>query len=164
MPRFLRVTRQSRWINDADDDKWLLSGEIKADALRDLQTDKNALSIYRADDESAVNKICLAIAATLQNFDNVDYAIFDAAELPPIGIEPTQTAGGTPYPEVNSLHYDLTMLTVEKVSRLAQVIAAGVHNRIPKKSIEISLRSELRSDSLDRNGIDSRLLRRLENG
>lgn len=162
MPRFLRVTRRGRW-ETYPKTPWLPPGEIKADALRDLQTRENVLSIYIADDESSVNKICLAIAATRETVGSVDYAIFDAAELPPIGIEPTRSAGGTPDQEVNRLHCDLTMLTVEKVSRLAQVIAAGVHNRIPQKSIEASLRSALRTNSLDRNGINSQLLRRLEN-
>ena len=163
MPRFLRVIRKGRWERYPKI-PWLLPGEIKADALRDLQTSENALSIYRADDESAANKICLAIAATRETFGSLDYAVFDAAELPPIGIEPTRTIGETPDPEVNRLHYDITTLTVEKVSQLARVVAAGDHSRIPKKSIEVSLRSALRSDSLDRNGINSRLLRRLENG
>ena len=162
MPRFLRVIRKGRWERYPKI-PWLPPGEIKADALRDLQTRENVLSIYRADDESAVDKICIAIAATRETVGSLDYAIFDAAELPPVGIEPTQTAGETPDPEVNRLHCDLTTLTVEKVSRLAQIIAAGDHNRIPKKSIENSLRLALRSDSLDRNEINSQLLRRLEN-
>ena len=163
MSRFLRITRQGRWLNDTDDDKWLPPGETKADALRDLQTHENALSIYRADDESATNRICLAIAATRENLGHLDYATFDATELQSIGIEPSRIAGKTPDPEVNQLHYDLTMLTVEKVSQLARVIAAGDHNRIPKKSIESSLRAALQSDSLDRNGIKSKLLQKLEN-
>lgn len=162
MPRFLRVTRRGRW-EIYPQIPWLPPGEIKADALRDLQTSGNVLSIYRADDESAVNRICLAIAATRQTVGALDYAVFDGNELPPIGIEPTPTTGETPDPEVNGLHYDLTMLTVEKVRQLARVVADGEHVRIPKKSIEISLRSALRSDSLDRNVIKSELLEKLEN-
>ena len=163
MPRFLRVTRKGRWERYPKI-PWLPPGEIKADALRDLQTSEGVLSIYRADDQSAADRICLAIAATRETFGSLDYAIFDADELPSIGIEPTRTTGETPDPEVNRLHCDLTALTVEKVSRLARVIAAGDHDRISKKSVEISLRSAFRSDSLDRNEINSELLRRLENG
>lgn len=162
MPRFLRVIRKGRWERYPKI-PWLTPGEIKADALRDLQTREGVLSIYRADDQSDADRICLAIAATRETFGSLDYAIFDAAELPSIGIEPTRTTGETPDPEVNRLHCDLTALTVEKVSQLARVIAAGDHNRISKKSVEISLRSALRSDSLDRNEVNSELLRRLEN-
>lgn len=164
MSKLLRVTRRGRWLNGAGDDKWLLSGEIKADALGDLETRGNALSVYRADDESAADKICLALAATRDIFGNVDYAIFDGTELSLIGIKPTQTMGKTPDPEVNRLHYDLTMLTVEKVSQLARIVAAGDHNRVLKKSVESSLRSAVQSDSLDRNGINPKLLGKLESG
>lgn len=164
MPKFLRATRQGRWLNGTDDNKWLLSGEIKADALRDLETRGNALSVFRADDESAADKICLALAATKDGFANVDYAIFDGAELSHIGIEPTQTMGETPDPEVNQLHHDLTMLTVEKVSRLARIVAAGDHNRVLKRDIESSLQSAVQSNSLDKNRINSKLLKRLESG
>ena len=163
MPSFLRIIQRGRWARYPTI-PWLSPGEIKADALRDLQTRQDALSIYRADDEADANKICVAIAATRENLGHVDYAVFDGTELLSIGIEPAQTAGETPDPEVNRLHCDLTTLTVEKVGRLTQIIAAGAHNRISKKSIETSLRSALRSNSLDRNGINSRLLRRLENG
>lgn len=160
----MRITRRGRWLNGTDDDKWLLSGEIKADALRDLETRGNALSIFRADDESAAVKICLAIAASRGAFGNVDYTIFDGAELPPIGVEPTQTMGKTPDSEVNQLHYDLTMLTVEKVCQLARIVAAGDHNRVSKRDIENSLQSAVQSNSLDRNRINPELLERLESG
>ena len=148
MPRFLRVTQRGRW-EVYPVVPWLRPGELQAGVFLDLRTDRNALSVYRADsDEDALN-IGVAIAATRRSFGNLDYATIEESELTSIGITPAQTEGATPNSEVNRLHCDLNLLTMDKIIQLARAVSRGEHRRIDTKSIRILLRSAFQSGEFD---------------
>ena len=51
MRLFLRVVRQRRWIRQPDED-WLKDGELKGDALSDLNTQCGRLSVYIVSSEA----------------------------------------------------------------------------------------------------------------
>ena len=148
MPRFLRVIQRGRW-DVYPKVSWLPPGELQANVFRDLQPDRNALSVYRADTDEDAIKIGVAIAATRRGFDDLDYAIIEESELTAIGITPTQTDGGTPNSEVNRLHRDLNFLTMDNLIRLARAISRGEHRRIRRRLIERLLRSAFQSGDFD---------------
>ena len=148
MPRFLRVTQRGRW-EVYPVVPWLRPGELQAGVFLDLRTDRNALSVYRADSDEDAAKIGVAIAATRRSFGNLDYAIIEESELTAIGITPAQTEGATPSSEVNRLHCDLNRLTMDKIIQLAHAVSRGEHRRIDTKSIRILLRSAFQSGEFD---------------
>ena len=148
MPRFLRVTQRGRW-EVYPVVSWLRPGELQAGVFLDLRTDQNVLSVYRADSDEDAVKIGVAIAATRRNIGDLDYAIIEESELTALGITPTQTEGGTPSSEVNRLHCDLTLLTMDKLIGLAQAISRGERSRIRRRRIERLLRSAFLSGDFD---------------
>ena len=81
----MRVVRQARWYKYPELD-WLPDGGLQGDALGDLQTGGNDLSVYRVENETGRERVIVALAANLDNLANLDYAIFDDAGLASIGV------------------------------------------------------------------------------
>ena len=164
MPRFLRVTQRGRW-EVYPVITWLLPGEMQANVFLDLRTERNALSVYRADSDEDAIKVGVAIAATRRNIGDLDYAIIEESELTAIGIIPIQTEGATPSSEVNRLHCDLNFLTMDNLIQLAHAVSRGVHNRIRRRRMERLLRSAFRSGDFDVPGkISADMLTKLRAG
>ena len=161
MASFLRVTRQARWLKYPDI-SWLPRNEIQGDTLRDLQTDDNSLSVFRVESDQDTERVVTALAANRDNLANLDYAVFDDATLKSIGVNVAQRSGETPDREVNKLHYNLTNLTVTRLARLAAVVAAGQHERTPRKMIKGRLQRAVNKGSLDRHRLKSQLLQKLK--
>ena len=164
MPRFLRVTKHRRW-DKYPEIPWLTPGELQADVFRDLQTTLNVLSVYRADSDEDALKIGVAIAATRRGFDNLDYAIIEESELTAIGIIPAETEGGTPISEVNRLHCDLNLLTMDNLIQLAHAVSRGERVRIRRRLMERMLRSAFHSGEFDiPDKVNASLLTKLRAG
>ena len=159
MPQYLRSVRQGRW----QPPDWLPpdQNEVQADALRDLATDNNVLSVYLAESQQDIDRIIVALAATRDNPQNVDYAIFDDEEFLGAGIETIETEGATPDRRVNELHRDLGKLTARQLSALASMIAKGRILRRPRSQVRRGIRAAILSGVLDENSINERLRSRL---
>jgi hypothetical protein len=122
MPLLLRKIRQARWY-DHKAVPWLPEGSLQADALSDLKTEYNALSVWQVkDDKSNLEDIVTALAAECAGPTNLDYAIFDQALLLSIDVEVTRTPGQTSYAKASDWHRDLPELTAEKLMDLAGII------------------------------------------
>ena len=160
MPQYLRSIRQGRWElpqwPDAN------SGDVQADALRDLYTDKNKLSVYRADSQNDIDRITVALAATRDNLQNVDYAVFDDAEFQRIGLKITPSPGSTPVSIVNNLHHDIIQLTARQVVSLATIIAGGKKGRRLPKDIRDDLRRAIKCGEVNKSEMKERLLNALD--
>ena len=159
MPSFLRSIRQSRWKKP----EWLDpgSGEIKADALLDLQTSNNLLSVYRVESEHDINRITVALAATRDNLQNVGYAVFDDREFQNTGIAIVPSPGKTPDCRVNELHHDIGALTVGQTAALAAIIIKGELGRRLLSAIRSDMKQAIKSGVLDDTAIKEQILRKL---
>jgi hypothetical protein len=157
---FLRTVKQSRWYKNPRVD-WLRVGEVQADALLDLRTKDNALSVYEVKNDAEAIRVATALAATRDHVDHFSYAVFEGSQLPKLGIEPDRQDGDTPDAEVNKLHYDLQHLTVEKLSGLAQLISQGELRRILKKQMLSHLLKSIEDGNLDRSRIKASGVERL---
>ena len=154
----MRITRQGRWL----DLEWLPKGELQSDALRDLQTEDNKLSVYKVDGVEDTERVVTALAANRKYLANIDYATFEATDLASTGIAMCQQEGCTPDTKVNRQHYDLSNLTVSKLAQLADIVASGEHVRKPMKEIGNRVGQGIRTGTLDKNKIESQLLEKLK--
>lgn len=115
----LRKIRKTRWV--ADD-----AGTATADALNDLQTTQNTLSVFEVeDDRSDVPAVIVAIAATRNSLSNLDFAILDAAAVERAGIMIEATPGDTKLRSVNERHRSLSKLRAPDVCEIAAIIKAS---------------------------------------
>ena len=80
------------------------------------------ISLYEVIDDATAERAAIAYAAGKTKIDDLEYAVFDAADLEPLGIEIQVSLGDTPDSAVNELHRELLNMTVRKSSGLAQVI------------------------------------------
>lgn len=167
MPQYLRSVRRGRW----ELPQWLSPSrgdhqadalcDLQADALGDLATRGNKLSVFRVESDQDIDRITVALAATRDNLQNVDYAVFDDAELQGIGIHIRQSPGKTPAYQVNELHYDFFQLTARQTADLAAIIAKGNIARRPRFEIKESMRLAIQGGELDQEAIKKSVLSQL---
>lgn len=158
MPFILRKITRSRWYG-RDEHAWLAEGEAQADAFKDLQTDKNELSVFQVRDiESDLNKVITALAANRDTIANLDYALFEQSLLSETGISFENKPGVTPCEEVNALHLNLLELTGTKLNRLAGIIMANsIRKRIPENQVHTLLREGLASGLISQSQVNEAL-------
>ena len=159
MPQYLRSVRQGRW----QPPDWLPpdQNEVQADALRDLATDSNVLSVYLVESEQDIDRIVIALAATRDNPQNVDYAVFGDDEFRVAGIEVIESEGATPDRHVNELHRDLGKLTARQLSTLASIITKGRIRRRTRSQVRRGIQNAIKSGVLDADAINGNLRSRL---
>ena len=141
---------------------WLTQGEIQSDALGDLQTKENRLSVYRVESDEEAEQVVVALAANRDSLANLDYAVLDHEQLIETQLSICQQDGETPDSQVNKLHYDITNLTVGKLAQLAQVISTSNHVRVPRKQLKEALKRAVDAGKLDRTQVKPRLLTKLQ--
>lgn len=160
MPFVLRGVRQNRWIVDSNDhlELWLGTGDFPADPLADLLTDKNKLSVYRIEDnQSNLERVIVALAATRANLSNYDYILLDISVLSRINVKYNFVAGTTPDSEVNTWHIDLIELSASKLFDLAEVVwnERKIGRKLPKDLMKWTTNSILQG-YLDRTKIKTK--------
>lgn len=157
MATFLRVVQKNRWHPETGWNGWQ-TGDIQGDALLDLQTKGNALSVYDVEGGLDAERIVVALAAGRQFLSTLDYVVFDDAPLASSSIDVVQTSGDTPDSVVNLVHYDLKNLTVGKVVRLARIVSGNDRKRITKAQMKGKLKKALDNQWLDSSMISGDLL------
>ena len=160
MPTFLRVVQKNRWHPKPEWNGWQ-SGDLQGDALLDLQTKGNALSVYDVGSGTDVGRIVTALAATRKYLSHLDYVVFHDAPLASSSIDVVQTSGETPDQLVNHVHYDLSNLTVRKLVRLAQMVSGSKRERITKAQMRGKLEDALKNQWLDSDRLSRDLLGQL---
>lgn len=149
MPQFLRAGIQpDRWFIHPEIE-WLEPGEVQADALLDLRTRDNALSVFEFDGTVDPERIAVAVAAGKKKPDDTGYGIFDRVAVEALGIEIRLIEGATADRTVNGMHRDLNVRTATNLVALAEVIAEGTIQPILKKRVKQLLKTGLESGQLD---------------
>ncbi len=119
--------------------KWMKSGEMQADALRDIRTTQSALSVYLTCGEVSFSRIVAALAAKRDKLRQFHYVDFDRKFLESKGFSLTNTPEhGTTFDEtVNAVHHDIVDLTPQTLYDLAQCFL----DRISKERLEVGVES-----------------------
>jgi len=150
---YLRKIRKAKWYK-SELLPWLSQNDLQADALVDLSTKSNELSVYLVDqDKTDLNQVVVALALTCDNLSNVDFALIKEEDLEPLQIKVRQSQGDTPDELVNSRHYDLYEITAQKILALALVIKRSEISRITEPNIKKNAIRALKEKRLDRSRV-----------
>lgn len=163
MSLLLRKISRRRW----DKLPWLEEGKAQADALRDLQTSDNKLSVWHVeDDKSNLRDVVIAIAAKWKNRSNFDYALFDQTLLTKLRIRVEHTVGDTYHKEASaSWHRDIVELSAEKNAELANLIMEhGTTARIGEIEVISLIKQAAISGVIDVNKLNPNLRKELSLG
>jgi hypothetical protein len=132
---------------------WLSPNDLRADALRDLETEQNTLSIFEVDEGSGISasRILAAMAARCSNLAKADFVVFDSAIFGELGIALERVEGETFDAGVNARHMNLVQLTAGKLADFgSRIRSGGDKKRYTKKDVR-----ELIRDSVARGFIDA---------
>lgn len=150
MPFILRKVRKNRWYK-SEAESALGQGDVPADALGDLQTQGNVLSIWRIDDQkSNLDRIACAIAVGAKSSSNLDYAILDFKYFNKLKLKYEASKGGTLDSIINDCHIDVQELTGKKLIRLARAFFehGEVERMLEKKVLEL-IKKAIESEQID---------------
>lgn len=163
MPFFVRIIRHSRWY--IQEEKWLQKGEIPADTLIDLRTEKNKLSVWVVEDnKSNLDRVLTAFAANRNDIDNLDYALFKQSIISKCNIQTEKSDAETPDREANiSWHYNFIQLSAQKLVNLATMIIEenAELERIPKQRITQMIKEAVESGYIDSGKLKSGILKEI---
>jgi len=148
---------------DEEQKKWLGERDLCADALEDLFTVKNTLSIFLIDENVSEERIFIALSAARNSVQDIDYVIFDLSACDDLEIECTAVEGDTPDNAVNKVHRDLIQLTATKVAALGNLMKQrGQTRRVRYKTVGRSINSSIGAGSLDLARMDAALKESLQ--
>jgi len=120
----LRKIRKAKWLNDKAL-TWLGTDDLQADAIFDLKTDDNALSVWHVeDDKSNLQVVIAALSTTSDNLSNLDYVLVEQSVFAKAGLKVIHTRGKTVYDEANKWHRDLVELSAKSLINTALLIAS----------------------------------------
>ncbi|MXZ23454.1 MAG: hypothetical protein F4Y80_01085 [Caldilineaceae bacterium SB0665_bin_21] len=160
MTRYLRMVRQARWNRP----KWIVGTTVawQGDALGDLSTTHNVLSVYLADTGERVNQVVAALAANRDNLANLDYVLIEGDLLSQLHLQTMQVSGETFHCSVNELHYDIQDLTAAGVFALMKSITAEDVVRVSRPNVKALLQHAIHDGHIDINRLSARLAQSLE--
>ena len=142
----------------------LEDGDVQADALYDLRTSSNALSVWLIEENLAnLNRVVAALAAGRETLDKFDYALIKLKSLDDLGIEVVKAKGVSCDDQANELwHLDLQGLSGAKLVDLAYLIQEQAEfERVQKSAVEILIVTSVDEGFIDSTRLGERLRLRL---
>jgi hypothetical protein len=167
---FRKIDHKQLWSNkpiDDDEKAWLAEGEFRSDALGDLKTSLNRLSIYVLDDRTniTVERLIAALAANsaVGYVSKVDYILFDATLLQNLAIEIDVQPGRTHDADVNACHRDMVHLTGSKLAEFGKVIQQqGKVMRVLDRQVGRLINSSVEAGFIDVAKLQTDLIEKLK--
>ena len=164
MPLLLRKIHRANWYENPGI-PWLAEGELQADALVDLATKDNALSVwYVEDDASNLELIVTVLAAKCEHISNFDYALFHQELLSELSIKLESIRGDSPDEGANTLwHRHVVELSAPKLMELAEVILTGAEkNRFLGKHVRRLIQQGVASGRIERTKLKPGILTKID--
>jgi hypothetical protein len=153
----LRKIRKSKWYKHSGV-SWLPAAALQADALSDLATKDNTLSIYLVKDESEAERVVAALAACSDYVSVFDYVLLDEIAVHTLMSKLRNNPGKTPDALVNSQHHrDLVELTTDSLLQLASAIRDGKIQRKSDKDVARLLTDGVKNGNLKTDELKSEL-------
>lgn len=152
MPFFLRKIGKAKW------NKNTVTDALQSDALADLKTSSNTLSVWLVkDDKSNLEQVITALISSCDRFSHCDYVLIDINLVTNIGIKYEENEGKTPYIVANQWHRDLIELTVDKIFDLAKVIEPLEKGRFLEKFVRNLVKEAYENGQIDETKLGDKM-------
>ena len=139
-------------------------GDVQADALFDLRTFSNALSVWLIEENLAnLNRVVAALAAGRETLDKIDYALIQKQSLDDLGIEVVKAKGVSCDDQANELwHQDLRGLSGAQLVDLAYLIQEqAALERVQRSTVATLIITSVDEGFIDLTRIGEKLRARL---
>jgi hypothetical protein len=151
MPTYLRMFDYKRWMLSRPNDQ---PGEILwADAMYDLKTTNNGLSIWAIDDNLAnLDRVIAAMAANRQHLQAFDFILIQREDFSAASLTVNPLPGGTPDSHANlHWHFDIANLTAERLVDVGRIVCRGHADRRHKPIVKQLIESAIANGWIDRS-------------
>ncbi|MEK7577531.1 MAG: hypothetical protein AAB492_02840 [Patescibacteria group bacterium] len=119
MSYYLRKITGNRWLtlNLPKND-----GDIPADPVTDLKTNKNSLSFYKVDDKN-IDTALTGLASKKPELQSLAFVLIKERDFKKFTLKPCP--GDTPCQKANQLHVEIENLTVTSLVELVKIIGSN---------------------------------------
>lgn len=159
MPYFLRAINRENWPEPEEN---VTAHDLDADALNDLKTQDNTLSVWYAEDDEELRKAIVAYLASMDKWvelEEVDFVEIDAEDVKAAGIQLEKTPNFTYIHDYENMHRDLASLKYDSIEQLADIVIKSINNgkdlvvdkgMIIKLFTEVVKAGKLKSSDIDK--------------
>lgn len=136
-------------------------GEISSDIpTSEFRTTKSTLSTWYIEDLESINKAILAILLSSSEINRTDFIIMDTDELDKKNFtyENTEPGVSLPIESLESIHYDIVNLTLNKLTDCAEIYINTMNEypdkrifRLNKKEAKDIIKKAFQEDIIDEN-------------
>jgi len=152
----VRKISRAKWESAAK------GAEISADAITGcLRTSDNNLSVWRIEDDSAVEDAILAIVSNSQHPDTIYVALLHEREVLASGFQLDAKLGATPVERLRDTHCDICGLTYGSLGLIAGLIVNSIQQnevkRFNRKSILDLLKNAIDAGDVQMEELQERM-------
>lgn len=140
---------------------------ISADAVTAcLRTTGNSLSVWKADSENEMKCALLALVASLQRLDAIEYVILNEEDLAVGNLGVMKTEADNPAIPPKELHHDIVNLDHNALKTVAKLIKKEVSDnkfaRLSRSAAKEILSEALRMNLIVKDKLSEQLLKAIE--
>ena len=160
MAPLLRKVRHNRWYAALSS----RGQPLPADPVGDLGTTDNSLAVWQVlTNDTNLEDIVVAIAATLDYLTNIDVVLVDEQPIRHLGIKVEPTQGRTPLRRATGYHRHLVQLRAQTLLEIAEVIRnQGDFRDFSEKEVRQLLARYISEGSLNPSELKDRVKEHLE--
>lgn len=141
MAFLVRKISRGKWPNEP-----VQKEEIEADAISDIRTTKNTLSLWRVESEAEIESAVLALSASSKSeqIETIDIVWIPESVFDNYGIEISEeTPGDTVVEDLANNHRDLIHITYKTLGDIAEIITKEILDQAHYKKVTKSKVKEL---------------------
>lgn len=145
MAYLVRKVGISHWP-DGENRLFTCKDALPADAIGDLGTKNNELSVWKIEDEPEVESIGLSFISTLnQGQGSIRLVILPFNEIEQnFDLQNSPEDGLTAIPSVRANHYNIVNLTYGKLGEFAEIVAVATSNREKRYVYTFKIKEQLK--------------------
>ena len=166
MPYFIRAINRENWPEPEDN---ATAHDLDADALNDLKTQDNTLSVWYAENDDELRKAIVAYLASMDKWvelEEVDFIVIDVKDIEDAGIKLEKTPNFTYIQDYQEMHRDLAELKYDSIEQLADIVIKSINNRqdkiVDRGMIEELFSEVVKSGKLQSTDIDKSRHKKLQ--
>ncbi len=130
-----------------------------------MHVTSNSLSVWElAEDESNLQRVIAALAASRSLVEHLDYLVFDSDIPDRAGLKIRNIPGSTADKDANAWHRDLAEISGRKLLAFAiEVFQNSSRSRCSEKQILAMIKAAIERKEIDRSKLAETLLQKIDN-
>ena len=160
MPYFLRAINRENWPEPEEN---ATVYDLDADALNDLKTQENTMSVWYAETEDDLHTAIVAYLASMDKWvelEAVEFIAINTKDIDEVGIKYNAVPNFTYISDYKELHRDLVGLKYDSIEKIADIVIKSINEgndyiidkgQIREMFLEVVKAGKLHSDDVEKS-------------